>query len=79
MMKVMWLDDWKGSRKGAYVYAKGNGLNPQTFVKWTKEGSEVPKKFLEVKAIALEPEEYAPEILTENGDVKIHIPLRMNR
>jgi len=77
--KGMWLEDWKGSGKSAWVYAKENGLNPQTFVKWTKEGPNVPEKFVEVKAMVLGPEEYAPEILIEKGDVKIHIPLRINR
>jgi transposase-like protein len=75
--KGMWVEDWKGSGKSAWAYAKENGLTPQTFFNWTKERAETAEKFVEVKAMVLKPEEYAPEILIEKGDVKIHIPLRM--
>ena len=34
--KEMWLEDWRQSGKPAWAYAKANGLNPQTFAKWTK-------------------------------------------
>jgi hypothetical protein len=34
--KAMWLEDWRKSGKGAWAYAKENGLIPQTFVGWAK-------------------------------------------
>ena len=34
--KAMWLEDWKGSGKKAWTYAKENGLIPQTFCSWAK-------------------------------------------
>ena len=38
--KKMWLEDVRQSGKSAWSYAKVNGLNPQTFVKWTKVEQE---------------------------------------
>jgi len=32
----MWLKDWKQSGKSAWVYTKENGLDQQTFIRWTK-------------------------------------------
>jgi hypothetical protein len=46
--KAMWLEDWRGSGKSAWAYAKENGLTPQTFVRWTKSGTEEPPCFVEV-------------------------------
>ncbi|GHV66400.1 hypothetical protein AGMMS49928_01010 [Spirochaetia bacterium] len=77
--KAMWLEDWKGSGKSACVYAKENGLNPQTFVRWTKPASEKQVSFVEVVPPAMPAPPYSPEILIEKGDVKIHIPLAINR
>jgi hypothetical protein len=34
--KAMWLEDWEKRGKSAWAYAKANGLNLQTFKKWTK-------------------------------------------
>jgi hypothetical protein len=77
--KGMWLEDWKASGKKAWAYAKENGLNPQTFTKWTKGNREVPQQFVEVKPHLPEAARYIPEILIEKGDVKIHIPVGINR
>ena len=38
--KEMWVEDWQASGKSAWSYAKANGLNPQTFVRWTKGEKE---------------------------------------
>jgi hypothetical protein len=38
--KAMWLEDWGRSGKSAWVYARENGLVPQTFLKWAKAGTE---------------------------------------
>ena len=73
--RSMWLDDWKQSEKSAWAYAKENGLNPQTFVNWTKAKKETSQSFIEVPAKAIQPPQYLPEILIEKGDVKIRIPL----
>lgn len=74
--KTLWVEDWKGSGKSAWAYAKENGLNPQTFVKWTKSADEKQTDFVEVVPPMMP---YMPEILIEKGDVKIHIPLALNR
>ena len=73
--KAKWLEDWRGSGKSAWAYAKANGLNPQTFVKWTKTGPEVKPRFVEVPVRVIKPALQMPEILIEKGNIKIHIPL----
>ena len=81
--KAMWLEDWKESGKSAWAYAKANGLNLQTFTKWTKQTKAAEPYFIEVTAktscshseIQQMPK---PEILIEKGDVKIHVPLAIN-
>ena len=79
--KKLWLEDWQQSGKSAWGYAKANGLNPQTFKKWTKaEMSEkftedVKPCFVEVPMQSIMPVKNIPEILIEKGDVRIHIPL----
>jgi len=79
--KAMWLEDWRQSGKSAWGYAKANGLNPQTFSKWTKTGAETKPCFVEIQAPASadkhEPPcvQREPEVLIEKGEVKIHIPL----
>jgi hypothetical protein len=74
--KRMWLEDWRGSGKSAWSYAKANGLCPQTFVKWTKTGAESNTSFVEVSVPNVKTsDEKLQEILIEKGDVKIHIPL----
>lgn len=79
--KAMWVEDWKRSGKGAWAYAKENGLCPQTFLGWTKPKIESQNRFVEVTAKAI-PDmehqmEHQKEILIEKGDVKIHIPLSL--
>ena len=71
----MWIDDWKQSGKSAWAYAKENGLNPQTFVKWTKSEVKAKRCFVEVPAQVVQPQIAIPEILIEKGDVRIHIPI----
>ena len=73
--KAMWLEDWRQSGKSAWAYAKANGLNPQTFAKWTKTGAEEKPCFVEVPATVMPDRQREPEILIEKGEVKIHIPL----
>ena len=75
--RQMWLEDWEQSGKNAWAYAKANGLNPQTFLKWTKSRNETKQSFIEVPAQILEPPLQATEILIEKGDVKIHIPINI--
>jgi len=73
--KAMWLEDWRQSGKSAWAYANANGLSPQTFVKWTKTGTEAKPCFVEVPVQAIPRAQCEPEILIEKGEVKIHIPL----
>ena len=77
--RAMWVGDWRQSGKSAWAYAKANGLNPQTFVKWTKARKEAEPCFVEVAAPILVPQQQTSEILIEKGDVKIHIPLNLGR
>jgi len=72
--KAMWLEDWKQSGKSAWAYARENGLNQQTFAKWTKAAA-AELRFVEVTVPVIAPVTHTPEILIERGDVKIHIPL----
>ena len=73
--KGMWVEDWRQSGKNAWAYAKANGLNPQTFAKWTKTVAEEEACFVEVAAPVMSGRQSEPEILIEKGEVKIHIPL----
>jgi len=73
--KAMWLEDWERSGKSAWSYAKENGLNPQTFTKWTKAETEAKPYLIEVPAPVIRQTLLMPEILIEKGDMKIHIPL----
>ena len=34
--KAKWLEDWRKSGKGAWAFARANGLKPQTFINWAK-------------------------------------------
>ena len=77
--KELWVEDWRESGKSAWSYAKANGLNPQTFVNWTKTHKETEPYFVEVNAPIMAPHQQTPEILIEKGDVTIHIPLNLGR
>ena len=74
--KAMWVEDWQQSGKGAWLYAKENGLVPQTFVNWTKAGKkEIKESFVEVPKKVIQSTRHVPEILIERGEMRIHIPL----
>jgi len=73
--KAMWLDDWRQSGKGAWAYAQGSGICPQTFVRWTKAGSKAKNELVEIPKSIMTVARQEPEILIEKGVVKIHIPL----
>jgi hypothetical protein len=81
--KAMWLEDWGKSGKSAWSYAKANGINPATLKNWVARGKgpeQAPAPgFVEVKAAAGGQAASGPEILIEKGDMKIHLPLAMNR
>jgi hypothetical protein len=76
--KEMWLEDWKGSGKSLTAYALENKLNPQTLRNWTKEKA-VPQGFVEIVPTAEKSMPGIPEILIEKGEIKIHIPIAINR
>jgi transposase-like protein len=44
--KALWLEDWQQSGQGSQVYAKANGLNPQTFERWIKTESETEGEYI---------------------------------
>jgi len=74
--KEMWLEDWKQSGKGAWTYAKENGLVPQTFCGWIKKESRKRNSFIEIHTKAIVP---TSVIIIEKEDIKIHLPLGMSR
>ena len=73
--KAMWLEDWRQSGKGAWTYAKENGITPQTFCGWVKRETPKASGFVEI------PEQKKPqilqqqEILVEKGEIRIRVPL----
>jgi len=71
--KAMWLEDWEQSGKKAWVYAKENGLIPQTFVGWAKKRARIKSGFVEILPQSMAAVTQA-EILIEKGDIKIHLP-----
>ena len=75
--KTMWLEDWQKSGKGAWTYARENGLIPQTFVTWTKKTTKEKNEFVEIKA-QLKANLQTTEMVIEKGGIKIHIPLGIN-
>ena len=79
--KAMWIEDWHKSGRGAWAYAKANGLNPQTFAKWAKGEPGRRPCFVEIPAPAAEstPCLPVPEMLVEKGEVRIRIPLAIGR
>jgi len=77
--KAMWVEDWRKSGKSVWGYAKENGLVPQTFARWTKDGPDRKQVFVEVPAPVTCPAPQIPGILIEKGDVKIHVPLMTGR
>jgi hypothetical protein len=66
------LENWHGSGKKAWAYAKENGINPQTFTKWTK-WKEAPG-FVELRPALTETAAARKEIVIEKGDMKIRLP-----
>ncbi|GHV45774.1 hypothetical protein AGMMS49546_32400 [Spirochaetia bacterium] len=81
--KAMWIEDWKQSGESLCAYAKANGLNVTTLTNWVKT-DRAPHNFIEVKPQIAEPADlpvkrYIPEILIEKGDVRIHIPVSIDR
>ena len=77
--KKKWLKTWRLSGKKAWAYAKENGLCPQTFVKWTKirGGTESGLVEVPVKTIAFNTSQ--KEMVIEQGDMRIHIPLSIGK
>jgi len=76
--KAMWLEDWRQSGKTAWVYAKENGLVPQTFVSWTKSGSKNKQPLVEIPAKTLQSSRHHKALIIEKGEVKMHIPLTVD-
>ena len=73
--KATWLEDWRQSGKSAWIYARENGLKPQTFVNWTKPKNKGNLALVEIPALKIQSAHPVQEILIEKGEVKIHIPL----
>jgi len=76
--KAMWLEDWRQSGKTAWVYAKENGLVPQTFTSWTKTRNKNKQPLVEVPVKMLQSTRHHKALTIEKGEVKIHIPLTVD-
>jgi hypothetical protein len=76
--KEMWVEDWRGSGKSLSIYAKANGLNVQTLRNWAAE-PVTAVDFVEILPPVQEKRTRIPEILIEKGEIKIHLPLDINR
>lgn len=72
--KAEHVERWKASGKSPWIYAKGNGVNPHTFVKWTQGQTKGPQGFIEVRPETGEGVWDRRELVVEKGDLKIHIP-----
>ncbi|GHT73204.1 hypothetical protein FACS1894124_1430 [Spirochaetia bacterium] len=77
--KRMWVEDWQQSGTSQYTYAKANGLNPMTLKNWVREACGGPQDFVEIKPPLPVPMGSILEILIEKGDIKVHIPMAINR
>jgi 4-aminobutyrate aminotransferase-like enzyme len=77
--KAMWLEDWHGSGKKAWAYAKENGLIPQTFCSWVKRETKKKTGFVEIPAKAIFPCETKQELVIEKGCIKIRVPLSCSK
>ena len=73
--KAMWLEDWRKSGKGAWAYAKENGIHPQTFCGWIRQERKNNSGFAEIPKRKRPKQEVSQEILIEKGEIKIHVPL----
>jgi len=72
--KLKYFENWRQGNKSAWAYAKENGINPQTFVNWTKKEKQSEACFVEVP-VKVKQQSYISEIIIEKGDFKIHVPL----
>ena len=73
--KAKWLKEWQQSGKGAWAFARANGLKPQTFINWTKPSGKKKSFFFEVPIKAQRLNEEQKTIIIERGDIKVHVPL----
>ena len=73
--KAKRLEEWKQSGKSAWSYAKENGLNAQTFIKWTKPKVKAEQSLIEIPAKIFKPVSCVQEMIIEKEDVKIYVPI----
>ena len=76
--KGRWLEEWKGSGKSAWSFAKEKGLQGQTFLKWVKHERESKNGFVEIQTKTKSVTQLAG-IIIEKGDIKVHIPLGVSK
>jgi transposase-like protein len=76
--KEMWVEDWKESGMSLAAYARSNELNGQSLRNWTKE-KRGQHNFVEITPAVERSIASMPEILIEKGDVRIHIPIAIDR
>jgi transposase-like protein len=74
--KAKWLEVWKSSGKGAWEFARENGLKGQTFSKWVKRRECGGKRFVEIKPAGAV--RRIGEIIVEKGEIKVRLPFGMS-
>jgi len=72
--KAKWLEDWRKSGKGAWAFARANGLKAQTFINWTKPRGKKKSFFVEIPIKTQPSNEEQKMIIIERGEIKIHVP-----
>ena len=76
--KAKRLEEWKPSGKSAWSYAKENGLNPQTFINWTKPKVKAEQSLIEIPAKIFQQARRIQEMIIEKEDIKVYIPLTIS-
>jgi transposase-like protein len=74
--KAAWLEQWKTSGKGAWVFAEEHGIRGQTFSQWVKKQESGGRQFVEIRAERIAC--CAGEIVVEKGGIKVRLPLGMS-
>jgi hypothetical protein len=74
--KAKHLEGWKAGGKGAWEYARENGIKGQTFSKWVKRQNGGGERFVELKPGITVPG--LGGIVIEKGDIKICLPVGLS-
>ena len=76
--KEKFIEGWKTSGKSKWIFAKEQGLVPQTFCKWITRKNETTN-FVELRTKLKICEPTNKEIVLERGEVRIRVPFGISR